>query len=203
MQRINYEAFWKRYGREKWEETEFYFNLKATLTVSKDGPWIAGGSVRRQITGMKQESDYDFFFKTEEQMLTCLEELKAKKAKVNSESEFNIDILMPVEGGDPIKVQFIKVSFFESLEKCLESFDFSLCQCGFDGTDFVFGDYTLFDLANKRIVPGKISYGVSSIRRLIKYSKQGYSVCGGGLTEMLEQIANDPKIINGKIQYID
>lgn len=203
MQRINSQEFWKRYGKEKLEDTEFYSVISRLIFVSKEGPWIAGGSVRRLVMSLPQESDFDFFFKTQEQLDASLAMIKEKGAKVNSESEFNIDISFPIEGGEPIKVQFIKVAFFESLEKTLESFDFSLCQCGYDGTDFVFGPYTLFDLAKNRIVPGKITYGVSSIRRLIKYSKQGYVVCGGGLTEMLEQIAANPSVIQGKVQYID
>ena len=87
--------------------------------------------------------------------------------------------------------------------KTLDSFDFSLCQCGYDGTNLLFGDWALFDIASKRLVPGRIRYGTSSLRRIIKYTRQGFSICSGGLAHMLEQIAADPSIIQAEVEYVD
>src|SRR3546814_11060115 len=89
------------------------------------------------------------------------------------------------KAGPELKVQAIRIAFHETLESVLESFDFSICQCGYDGTDILLGQWTLFDLASKRLVPGQLRYGTSSLRRVIKYTRQGYTICSGGLAEKI------------------
>ena len=125
-------------------------------------------------------------------------------AKKVSENEFNTTFVLPAADKLPeLKVQAVFVSYETSLEEVIKKFDFSLCQCAFDGTNLFFGTFTLFDLAKNRLVPENITFGVSSIRRMLKYVRQGYTICGGGIQNILEQIVRDPKIINADIKYID
>lgn len=37
----------------------------------------------------------------------------------------------------------------------------------------------------------------------IKYTRQGFTICGGGLANMLEQVAAEPSIIRGEVEYVD
>ena len=90
-----------------------------------------------------------------------------------------------------------------SLGAVIDSFDFSICQFGFDGEDLFLGDWALFDMARKRLVPGKVTFGTSTLRRVIKYTRQGYTICGGGLASILEQVAADPTIIQAGVEYVD
>jgi hypothetical protein len=204
MQRINFDIFWKRYGHGEYNKNPFAEALARLPAVSAQGPWVAGGSVRRLIMDIPQDSDFDFFFASSDQLAAFKNELEAKGAKKVSENEFNITYRVPSQDKLPeLKVQLIRVSYQTSLEETIKPFDFSLCQCGFDGTDLVFGQYTLFDLGRRRLVPENITYGVSSLRRMIKYIKQGYTICSGGLGTFLQQIADDPAKINADIKYID
>lgn len=215
MQRFDIGSFWDRYGHQDFEETDFAKALGRLPKVSASGPWIAGGGVRRLIGRQAQDSDFDFFFADEAQFDAFCSAMKTKGAKVVSEGDFNVTFRLPAaepqpvdndvfEGGGPeLKVQAIRISFHASLEDVLESFDFSICQFGFDGEDIVCGQWSLFDLANKRLVPGKIRYGASSLRRIIKYTRQGFTICGGGLASILEQVVADPSIIQAEIEYVD
>lgn len=204
MQRLTLTSFWSRYRGTKFEDHELSRALARLPAITPAGPWLAGGAVRRLITETPLDSDFDFFFASADQLAAFTADLEAKGGKKTNESEFNITFLVPPDEKRPaLKVQAIRVSFQPTLEATMEAFDFSLCQCGYDGTDLVLGDFTLYDLARRRLVPGRISFGVSSLRRMLKYTRQGYTVCSGGLAKMLEQIVADPTTINSKVVSID
>ena len=99
-------------------------------------------------------------------------------------------------------IQLIKPRF-ATPEAAIGSFDFTLCQTAYDGIDLIVGEYTLWDLGRMRIVPARITFGVASIRRLIKYTRQGFKVCSGGIANILEQIVSDPSIVNAQTKYLD
>lgn len=214
-QLVSLDDFWTRYGRKEFEETDFARALARLPSVTTAGPWLAGGSVRRLLVNEPQDTDFDFFFKDQEQFDLFCKTMEAKGANRLNENDFNVTFTLPKQkpepigedefspGGPELKVQAIKIAFFESLEETINSFDFSICQAGFDGVHLVLGDWTLFDLANKRLVPGKIRYGTSSLRRMIKYTRQGFTVCSGGLADMLDQVVANPDIIQAKVEYID
>ena len=215
FQRISLDAFWARYGHQGFADTDFALALGRLPSISQSGPWLAGGSVRRVVARQAQDSDFDFFFKDQVQFDSFCAEMKARGARRSSESEFNVTFLLPPQAAKPIgddkfskagpelKVQAIRIAFFETLDTTLESFDFSITQFGYDGTDLVFGQWSLFDLASKRLVPGKLTYGTSSLRRIIKYTRQGFTICGGGLADVLEQVVADPSIIQRDVEYVD
>ena len=128
----------------------------------------------------------------------------ARGAKKTADGAFNVTFLLPKgDEGPELKVQAIRLSFQGSLEETIEAFDFSLCKFGFDGERFVAGEWSLFDLASKRLVPDKITYGTSTLRRIIKYTRQGYTICAGGLANILQQVADNPEIIQSEIEYVD
>lgn len=215
MQRFSLDAFWARYGHQDYDATDFAKALARLPKVSPEGPWLAGGSIRRLISRQPQDSDFDFFFRDQEQFDAFCASIKAAGGKSVSDSDFNVTFRIPAAepkpigenefepGGPELKVQAIRIAFHENIDTVLDSFDFSICQTGFDGTDFVFGSWTLFDIASKRLIPGKLRYGTSSLRRVIKYTRQGFTICGGGLANILEQVVDDPSIIQSNVEYVD
>jgi hypothetical protein len=102
-----------------------------------------------------------------------------------------------------LKLQAINFRYFDTPEAVIDSFDFTICQFAFDGTNIYMGDWSLYDAAKKRLVPHRVTFGVSTIRRIIKYCNQGYTVCAGGLATILEEVAANPGIINAETLYID
>lgn len=204
MQTISLETFWSRYGQTDYKQTQFAQALARLPEISASGPWVAGGAVRRLVMDIAQDSDYDFFFANAVQRNVFEAQMIVRGAKKVFQNEFNSTFILPAADKLPeLKVQAVFVSYESCPENVIDKFDFSLCKCVFDGTNLFFGTFTLFDLANKRLVPERITFGVSSIRRMLKYVRQGYTICGGGIQNILEQIVADPKIINANIKYID
>lgn len=167
------------------------------LSLDK-GPYLAGGAVRELVlNGVPR--DYDVFFFDEEQyknvrnIIKCIEGIEELH-----KNQHNVSYRY-----QKYKIQLILLNYYKSSKDLLESFDFSLCQLVTDGKALHLGDYTLWDIARKRLVVETISYGVSSIRRMLKYTRGGYTLCGGSIQNLLEQIVADPSIINSDIQYID
>jgi hypothetical protein len=153
---------------------------------------------------LDQDSDFDFFFASADQFAAFVKDMEQRSAIKKRETETNITFTLPAGEKQPeLMVQAIRVSYFPTLAEMLDTFDFSLCQCGYDGESYVFGEFTLFDLARRRLVPGRISYGVSSLRRMIKYTRQGYTICSGGMANLLEQIAANPAVINHNTPSLD
>ncbi len=215
MSSFSLDAYWSRYGKSDYEATALAKALDRLPSISPEGPWVAGGSIRRLIAELPQDSDFDFFFADEAQFNAFVEDMKKRGAKVSAENDFNITFRLPAAEAQPIgedefsaagpelKVQAIRLAYHPTLLETIEAFDFSLCKFGFDGENIVCGQWSLFDLANKRLVPDKISFGTSTLRRIIKYTRQGYTICSGGLASILQQVVDDPSIIQSEIEYVD
>ena len=200
MQTFQLSYFCERHGIElnKFNET-----LDRIIKPSKEGPWIAGGCIRRLVSNEKPfESDIDFFFANEEQLVSFRNSLLGLKAEVTKESEFNIEYKLCLDN-KIYKIQAIKIKFYSNIEEVLNSFDFTICQFAFDGSTLYCGEYSLWDLSRKRLVINKVTYGVSTVRRLLKYTKQGYYACAGCLSSVLESVARDPSSIQSKVEYVD
>lgn len=173
--------------------------ISSKLSISKQGPWLAGGSVRRWVTGEPINSDFDIFFQSPGQLEKCTKKL----GNPSFSNDFSLtwkEFAMDKWKAD---IQAVRISFYENLESVLDSFDFTACQFGFDGENIVHGDFSLLDATRKRIVVHKITYAASSTRRLLKYGRQGFTVCTGAIASLLQEVANDPEVIRATVEYID
>jgi hypothetical protein len=172
--------------------------------------WLAGGALRRTITAEKiiGKSDFDFFFKSEEAYVAMVEAFSGIGFAIKRENDFNKTLEGEITIGEEkqkVIVQLIKVQYYGSVEALLDSFDFTLCQFALDtktGT-FYCGDTSMFDAARRRIVVHKVTYPVASLRRLIKYTSQGYYACHGCLTTFLEKVREIQPTSEAQIQYFD
>jgi len=227
MQKYDMAEFWARSSDHDFDKSEFKQTLDALPQCTPEGPWVAGGALRRLITGKPVDSDIDFFFRDEEQYaewVKDVEELGAKKLSSN-DHQVTYDLALEindwpkgessfadaVRGGevDPflkrvsVEIQGVHFLFYRDLEQVLDSFDFTICQLGYDGDNMYVGDYTLWDLARKKLALHKLSYGLSTVRRLLKYQTQGFNACSGCLTQILESVARNPELIQSDIIYVD
>lgn len=213
MVRVPIEEFLSRIGVRAFSDTDMSKSLNRLPSISSDGPWLAGGYIRRTLTNQKLDSDLDFFFRNEEQLKEFalgLEDRGATKVKENDKNQMYV---LPSKIGvlddekkihlPELNIQLINFRYYDSMDAVLDSFDFTLCQFGFDGQYISMNEFALWDTARKQIVPHKVSFGVATLRRLIKYTNQGYTACGGCLTEILNQVVENPAIINSDILYID
>lgn len=59
------------------------------------------------------------------------------------------------------------------------------------------------DLGRKRLVVHKVTYATATVRRLVKYTKQGFSSCVVVAQAILQAVAQDPAIIHPEAEYVD
>lgn len=185
------------------------------------GPWVAGGSVRRYVCALPH-SDFDVFFATQEQHQLFLDRIR-REAKVISERNTATNTTFVVRIPDPhqhfvpsllndkqmepatieVTIQAIRHAFYASPEAVINTFDFTMCQWVTDGDELAVGEFTLWDTARKRLALHEVTLAVSTLRRVLKYSSQGFTACTGMLTDLLERVARNPEIINASIISMD
>jgi hypothetical protein len=203
-QTYNFEKFLSRYNDDP-KNNLIIFDILKVLPEVGNGVWLAGGALRRTLIGQGLTSDMDFFFSSREKLESFRAELTSMGAKKKNETKHQETYLFTPEDWeyDEIEVQLIKIGYYSSATDLLDSFDFTITQFAYDGTNLYTGPYSLWDLSRKRLAVHKITYGVASMRRMIKYSNQGFTACAGCMGEFLLEIAEDPSKINMEVQYID
>lgn len=189
----------------EFDETTLGAVLAGLPKLTESGPWLAGGALRRTLLGTEPDSDFDFFFANADQLTafaTELEKLGFVKAK---ETAHHLHYKGQIGGkGVERDIQCIRFRFYENAAAVIDSFDFTICMFASDGKTLTCGDTALWDLGRKRLAVHKISYPIASVRRLLKYTKQGFYTCKGCLATLLRQTASSDELRNQlNIEYVD
>jgi len=168
------------------------------------GAWMAGGAIRRTLIGQALDSDFDFFFKSAD-ALADWESGLPSGLKLVRETEHHKHWRGTIAGSDlPIDVQAIRFRFYENAEQVIDSFDYTVTMFVLDGDDMVTTPYALWDLGRRKLAVHKISYPVATMRRLLKYTKQGFTACAGCLQSILKETASSPEAMSQlDIEYVD
>jgi len=193
-------------SRQHSEEKLEFFDIEGKLNsygihiTSDKGIFISGGAIRRTIQGKPLDSDVDLFFTNGNVMVETHDSIQQHcklLTKTDTNSTFEMEYFDSSSGKNgeiseystedkrKIKIQLIYISYYSSMEELLNSFDYTICQFGYCDGKLCCGDYSLYDLGRNRLVVNKITYPVASLRRLIKYTSQGFYACSGALTEFL------------------
>lgn len=197
--RYNAKQFISRFRNN--DNVELY-KILDDLPLSPDGIWLAGGALRRTLLNSPLDSDFDFFFSGAEKLTEFRNSILEKGASKLGESEHVENYNLNVNDKNII-IQLVKINFYESPEAVIDTFDFTITQLAYDGSDLIVGEYTLWDLARKKLALHKLTYGVSTMRRLLKYTKQGFTACNGVMEAILEAVVENPQLINSDVQYVD
>lgn len=205
MQTFNATDFFPRAVGKDWSETPLFKILENLPPVSTEGPWLGGGAIRRTIMGASPDSDFDFFFTGEDQFSLFTVALAGKGYKLKRETEHHQQWEGYCEVAERvIEVQCIRFQYYGSKAQVLDSFDFTICQFVYDGTEIAASDYALWDLGRKRLAINKITYPLSSMRRLLKYARQGFTACDGCLSTLATAIADNPALADTMhVKYVD
>ena len=100
-------------------------------------------------------------------------------------------------------IQLVKIDYYQTVDDLLDTFDFTITQFAYDGNYLYCGDYSLWDLSRRKLALHKMTYGVATMRRMLKYTNQGFEACAGVMQSILQSVVDDPNVINSDIQYID
>ncbi len=194
MIEVNFEHFCSRSDMG----TSRILEVKSMLPIG----WLAGGAIRRVLTGM-EPGDYDFFFQNEKHFEVWNEDA-SRQLKQTKKTEHHVQYEGEL-GGVHTKIQGINFSYFNTIEDMLNVFDFTLCQFAIDnkGTMYTTPE-ALWDLGRKRLVVNQISYPVSTMRRVLKYTNQGYTACSGCLQSVLMAPIENPDLqLQMEVEYLD
>ncbi|WP_342423072.1 hypothetical protein [Paenibacillus sp. FSL E2-0178] len=200
MQQFEMRSFLQRFTNDV-DDLQIYDVLNALPSI-RSGVWLAGGAIRKTLQGIKIDSDFDFFFRSKEQFDTYEKELIALGAKLTRKTEPNHTYCLTFKN-EPVMIQLIKINYYKDAEAVIDSFDFTITQFAYDGTNLYCGDYSLWDLPRKKLALNKMPYGVSTMRRLIKYTNQGFTACAGVMQSILQSVVDDPSVINSDVVSID
>lgn len=179
-------------------------DLMRVLNAIQGDAWCAGGAIRRTISGQPLDSDFDFFFRDADRMAKWERRLPTTLRLVR-ETEHHKHWRGTIDGSEiPIDVQAIKFRFYDRAEEVIDSFDYTITMFCLDKSDLVTTPLALWDLGRKKLAIHKITYPVATMRRLLKYGKQGYTACGGCLSSILRETAASPEAM-GRLdtEYVD
>lgn len=205
MQQFSLSEFLARSTDKPFEETELATVLQALPDCSKDGPWIAGGALRRTLQGKEPDSDFDFFFRDADQLQSFVSKLEEMGLEKVRETQHHVHYSGRLgEGGKFRDIQCIRFAFYQSASAVIDSFDYTICMFAFDGVILTAGDFALWDLGRRRLAINKITYPVATMRRMLKYASQGFTACKGCLAAILTATADTPELRQQlSIEYVD
>lgn len=145
---------------------------------------IAGGAIRDSLFG-DEYSDIDIFGLTKED-LDLFVKLNLTKGHGYKLVYFNDNLRTYRKG--KIKVQIIYREY-EKLTDIIDSFDFTVCQFMYDGEKVICNPSALLDVYHKRIVINHLEplFVFDSLRRVQKYIQKGYTICNGGIKDILDK----------------
>lgn len=179
--------------------------LEVILNIS--GVWLAGGALRTLLdtTPFSSEvTDIDLFFKTTEIKKT-LDGFLTGSMYWKKVFDCPLGTLTTFKNEyNRWKIQLISIAYYETVEKLLESFDFTVTQFVTDGKYFWMGESSYTDLLEKRLRWNVITYPASSLHRLTKYIKKGFTMREADYQEFVNTLwGHDSGIINEKLVYVD
>ncbi len=204
---INYrlEDFLSRSTEVALQDTTLAKTLAGLPALSKEGPWLAGGALRQTVMGKEPESDFDFFFRTPDQLKEFTGDLEANGLLKVRETEHHVHYRGKI-GDSAIDrdVQCIRFAFYDDASAVIDSFDYTICMLAYDGETITLGDYALWDIGRKRLAIHKVTYPVATMRRMLKYGNQGFTACSGCMSTLLTETARSPELLAAmSITYID
>lgn len=147
----------------------------------ENGPWIAGGALRRMIDGdVKGFYDVDIFCKNEHQLL------EISRVKRQIIEDFKSEYLIPMNMSSAIlrmmrngkvhshvTIQVVKDFMFQSPQELIDDFDFTVCQFVSDGRSIWCPEQSLEDLSYRRLILNPKSK-VRNQSRVLKYCSRGF-----------------------------
>lgn len=202
-------------------------NIKSTLTnevrnklgqvpylldlLNFNGVYLAGGLLRTLYSKTEEfspeKTDVDLFFQSELQLQVVQSYLENETAykKVFQCPEGKLASFVYKNSEEPAwKLQLITVSFYPDIDAVLNSFDFTVTMFGTDGVDTVSNEFASQDVEDMRLRWNKVTYPASSLRRMMKYAKKGYSMREEDYQTFVARVwEHDVNIIDGTLVYVD
>jgi hypothetical protein len=180
-----YTEFLQRVEKRKQIIIDAYNNINNYINEGEF--FIAGGC----FTKLDEEvNDFDVFFKDEKSFSKQLNYLEKINYSIKARETINSTSFLY----NGRMYDLINKKFFKDPEEIINEFDFTCCQAVYDGQKFHFGEQYLKHNFRKQLAINKITYPVHTLKRVIKYNKQGYWICNGGIQHLVESLRKAEEI---------
>lgn len=145
--------------------------------------WVAGGALRDFFSTGYPRRDIDLFFHDQSNFDVIKRELvEYKKTPIVFE---NANVLS-VSFNDH-KLDLVK-KFFNSPEDTISEFDFTVCSAAVTWDTLYYHKDFFIDLASRKLVINSLPFPLSTLQRLQKYIKMGFTICNGGILAIAEEL---------------
>lgn len=161
--------------------TPLEYILEILPKCNVNGPWVAGGSLLRTYTGMPLDSDIDLFFSSESMMQEYVNNIiqGSMFGKYTTKdyivTEWHQSLTVSYLNRD-WKIQCVSFVYFKDIVELFSSFDFNICMWAYDGENVHTCETTVDAVNSKTIKINKINYPSVTLKRLVKYMRQGYNI---------------------------
>lgn len=145
--------------------------------------WIAGGALRDYFSLGYCASDIDVFFPSVNEFQKANNFFETKGLKPTFQNDRVTNYIWKKH-----KIQLITGHYFQSPEDTINAFDFTVACCAVDRERVYHHASFFIDLARKRLVINQLPYPLSTLQRMQKYIKYGYTICNAGLLSIAKAI---------------
>jgi len=171
---------------ERIQQSIDYFNNSIFKLISGVKCWVAGGCIRSYFANEKI-NDIDVFFRTQDD----LDKAKILLKNIPGMNEFfENENCIKYELNNKKKIDLVK-RFYNGITETLSNFDFTVTCAGItsEGEFFRHTDFFI-DLSSKRLAINSVPFPISTLGRLQKYIKRGYTACSGTFLEIAKACSN-------------
>jgi hypothetical protein len=172
------------------EQTMVFFYKKLFFEeIQKDGLdpknySIAGGAIRDYLSG-GEIKDIDLFSSNKESEDKLIEWFKKQQnIKILNENDLLLNVTYKGRWFQVIKGKFFNMEGTD----LIDSFDYTVCCAMLNFEEFRYHDNFFQDVLSKHLRVNKITFPLSSLERMQKYIKKGYTACNGTLLSLSKEI---------------
>ena len=191
---------------ESWKESLLEKIPVVADLLESSNTYLAGGFLRQLVSEEPLDpeiTDVDLFFNSDytyQAVKTHFEQLDGM-TKIFQCPE---DKLATFQDSAGWKYQCIAVAFYPSLYSVVDSFDFTTTCFGTNGYEFICHKSAPYDTLYKNLRWNKITHPASSLRRMMKYARKGFTMSETELRYFVECVSNhSPDIVDWEMVYVD
>lgn len=156
-------------------EDSFFSKIVSKYSSFSNGPWVAGGSVRKLWFDKPWcDQDIDFFFSSIQQFDEFCSMITKNVSSHTTHNTSNAITYIVEIDDKKIKIQAIKKMFYPSYHSLLANFDFNLTQFVTDGKTMLATTSAIQDCLDNMIRPNTAFNKTPVLRRVLKYSAYGF-----------------------------
>jgi hypothetical protein len=168
--------------------TLVYFNNLILGELRKNGidAWVAGGVLRDYFSDKPLKSDCDIFFPNVDEFNKAKNYFMSNGAKVIWESENGMKVTFKGNTFDLVKI------FRPNPLETIKRFDFTISMFATDGKDVFYGNNSLKDLQDRKLVINNIINPLSTLKRVLKHYKKGFTMSAEETKKLYSSLNNLP-----------